>query len=114
MLAIRNSMAKAFFVPSLVFDEVDSGIGGAQAEIVGRKLAAVAKLHQVLCITHLPQIAGLAGRHIVVSKQVKKGRTTTVVKEATGEERERELARMVGGMKITDATRAAAREMMKR
>jgi DNA repair protein RecN (Recombination protein N) len=97
-----------------VFDEVDSGIGGAQAEIVGRKLAAVAKRHQVLCITHLPQIAGLADRHLVVRKQVRKGRTATLVEEATGPDRERELARMVGGLKVTDATRAAAREMMKR
>jgi DNA repair protein RecN (Recombination protein N) len=113
MLAIKNSLAKAFYIPSLVFDEIDAGIGGAQAEIVGRKLVEVARHHQVLCITHLPQIAGLAARHLVVQKKIGKGRTRTEVSEAAGEQRERELARMVGGVEITEATRAAAREMMK-
>ncbi len=112
MLAIQNSLAKTFFVPSLVFDEVDSGIGGAQAQIVGRKLQSVAQHHQVLCITHLPQIAGLADTHIAVRKLVAKGRTLTTVERLDDAGREKELARMLGGVKVTDAARKAAREMM--
>jgi len=113
MLAIKNALASAFYVPTLVFDEIDAGIGGAQAEIVGRKLAQVARRHQVLCITHLPQIAGLADRHILVEKEVIAGRTRTTVRTVSGKDREKELARMVGGLTITEATRATAREMIK-
>ncbi len=112
MLAIKNSLAKTFFVPSLVFDEVDAGIGGAQAEILGRKLQSAAKLHQVLCITHLPQIAGLADTHVAVRKLSAKGRTVTTVETLDKAGREKELARMLGGVKVTDAARKAAREMM--
>ncbi|MBZ0272589.1 DNA repair protein RecN, partial [bacterium] len=112
MLAIKNSLARAFHVPTLIFDEVDQGLGGAQAEVVGRKLASVAQNHQVLCITHLPRIAGLADRHLVVAKEQAGGRTVTRVREVAKAEREDELARMVGGVTITNADRAAAREML--
>ncbi len=113
LLAIKNSLAAADGVPCQVFDEVDAGFGGAQAEIVGRKLAAVARDHQVLCITHLPQIAGFADRHVVVKKETRKGRTITTTREVAGEEREREIARMLAGLDVTDAALAAAREMIK-
>ncbi|MCL4236073.1 MAG: DNA repair protein RecN, partial [Deltaproteobacteria bacterium] len=113
LLAIKNSLAAADGVPSQVFDEVDSGLGGAQAEIVGRKLAAVARDHQVLCITHLPQIAGFADRHVVVTKETRRGRTLTTTREVAGEEREAEIARMLAGLDVTDAALAAAREMIK-
>ena len=112
MLAIKNSLARTYFVPCLVFDEVDAGIGGAQAQIVGRKLQSVAKHHQVLCITHLPQIAGLADTHIAVRKLSDKGRTVTTAQKLCDREREQELARMLGGVRVTDAARKAAREMM--
>ncbi|MCB9490159.1 MAG: DNA repair protein RecN [Deltaproteobacteria bacterium] len=113
MLAIKNSMTKVADVPTLVFDEVDTGIGGAQAAIVGRKLAQVADRHQVLCITHLAQIAGMADRHMRVEKTVAKGRTATQVHELDDAAREQELARMMSGEVVTDASKAAAREMMK-
>lgn len=113
LLAIKNSLAAADGVPCQVFDEVDSGLGGAQAEIVGRKLAAVARDHQVLCITHLPQIAGFADRHVVVMKETRKGRTQTTTREVAGAEREREIARMLAGLDVTDAALAAAREMIR-
>lgn len=112
MLAIKNALAGTHGVPCLVFDEVDAGVGGAQAQIIGRKLKSVAATHQVLCITHLPQIAGFADRHISVRKDVRKGRTVTTVKTLEGEERALELARMLGGVELTDATLAAARELM--
>ncbi|MCC6157772.1 MAG: DNA repair protein RecN [Deltaproteobacteria bacterium] len=113
LLAIKNSLAAADGVPCQVFDEVDSGLGGAQAEIVGLKLAAIARDHQVLCITHLPQIAGFADRHVVVKKETSRGRTVTTTREVEGREREQEIARMLAGLDVTDAALAAAREMIK-
>jgi DNA repair protein RecN (Recombination protein N) len=98
---------------TLVFDEVDAGIGGRVAEVVGRKLRKVAETHQVLCVTHLPQIASLADRHYVVSKREVKGRTVTDVQPLDGPERIEEVARMLGGTTITDTTRRHAREMVK-
>jgi DNA repair protein RecN (Recombination protein N) len=98
---------------TLVFDEVDAGIGGRVAEVVGRKLRGVAETHQVLCVTHLPQIASLADRHYVVSKREVKGRTVTDVQPLDGTARIEEVARMLGGATITDTTRRHAREMVK-
>jgi DNA repair protein RecN (Recombination protein N) len=98
---------------ALVFDEVDSGIGGRVADVVGRKLKAIAARHQVLCVTHLPQIASLADRHYAVRKRVVKERTLTEVVALQGEERVDEVARMLGGQTITDAARRHAREMVR-
>ncbi len=98
----------------IVFDEVDAGIGGATAERVGRVLAELASDHQVLCITHLPQIAAFAERHFVVRKESSGGRTRTRVAEVRDDERIDELARMGGGEKVTEATRAHARSLLTR
>ena len=98
---------------TLVFDEVDAGIGGRVAEVVGRKLRDMARRHQVLCVTHLPQIASMADRHLVVRKRVERGRTTTEVGLLDAAERVEEVARMLGGETVTDAARRHAREMVK-
>ena len=112
MLAIKRVLARHFPVPTLIFDEIDAGVGGAQAERLGRKLREVAGDHQVLCITHLPQIAALADHHFVVTKQAVKGRTKTDVRELDDAERVAELARMLGGEAVTDVVRAAAAELL--
>lgn len=97
---------------ALIFDEVDAGIGGRVADMVGRRLKDLSVKHQILCITHLPQIAAYGDRHFVVEKQVISSRTRTVIRELGPEERVEELARMLGGMKITDITMKRAREML--
>jgi DNA repair protein RecN (Recombination protein N) len=98
---------------TLVFDEVDAGIGGGVAEVLGRKLKAIAARHQVLCVTHLPQVASFADRHYAVRKRVERGRTVTEVKALGPDERVEEVARMLGGETITDTARRHAREMVK-
>jgi DNA repair protein RecN (Recombination protein N) len=113
LLALNAVAAVDAAAETLVFDEVDAGIGGRVAEVVGRKLRAVGGTHQVLCVTHLPQIASLADRHYVVSKREVKGRTVTDVRPLDGTERIEEVARMLGGATITDTTRRHAREMVK-
>jgi len=98
---------------TLVFDEVDAGIGGGVAEILGRKLKAIAARHQVLCVTHLPQVASFADKHYAVRKRVDRGRTVTEVKALGADERVEEVARMLGGETITETARRHAREMVK-
>jgi DNA repair protein RecN (Recombination protein N) len=98
---------------TLVFDEVDAGIGGRVAEVVGRKLRALAARQQVLCVTHLPQIAALADHHLAVRKRVEGGRTVTFVDPLAAEARVEEVARMLGGERITETARQHAREMLK-
>jgi DNA repair protein RecN (Recombination protein N) len=95
-----------------VFDEVDAGVSGAIAEVIGRAIADVARHRQVLCITHLPQIAALADHHFVVGKTESRGRTTSSVKKLTDAERIEEIARMIGGVKIGEAARRAAHELL--
>src|SRR4029077_3415066 len=97
--------------PGLVFDEIDAGIGGRAADVVGRKLRALGSAFQVLCITHLPQIAAYADTHFQIEKRVANGRTHTRVKRLDGEARVEELGRMLGGATVTDPIRASAREM---
>jgi DNA repair protein RecN (Recombination protein N) len=111
-LAIKNSLRQADRNMVIVFDEVDAGIGGAVAERVGRVLAELATEHQVLCITHLPQIAAFADRHFVVRKQVRGGRTRTLVERVEGSLRVDELARMAGGEEVTEVTREHARSLL--
>lgn len=113
-LAIKNSLRRADRNMVIVFDEVDAGIGGAVAERVGRVLAELATEHQVLCITHLPQIAAFADRHFVVQKEQAGGRTRTRVARVEGDARIEELARMAGGERVTDVTRQHARSLLER
>jgi DNA repair protein RecN (Recombination protein N) len=112
MLGLKSVVRSDVPGLSLVFDEVDAGIGGRVAEVVGRKLKAVAARQQVLCVTHLPQIAALADHHLAVRKRVEQGRTLTVVEALTGEARAEEIARMLGGETITATARQHAREML--
>ncbi len=111
MLALKQVHPESD-VPTLIFDEVDSGIGGATSALVGKKLQRVAERQQVLCITHLPQVAAFADHHFRVEKLVDAGRTRTSVTHLAGEERVREMARMLGGVKITEKTMEHAREMV--
>ena len=113
MLAIKSLVLGPGDISTLLFDEVDAGIGGGVAEIVGKKLKTVAAAHQVICVTHLPQIAALADSHHAVIKEVVKGHTVTRVKELNDEERVDEVARMLGGIKITEKTRKHAEEMVR-
>jgi len=112
MLAMKRILAIIGGRQVLIFDEVDAGIGGAIAEVIGRKLRELSKHHQVICVTHLPQIACFSDRHHSVKKEVKSGRTVTVVDPLEKEARVDEIARMLGGVKVTEKTRAHAREMM--
>jgi DNA repair protein RecN (Recombination protein N) len=98
---------------TLVFDEIDTGIGGRAAEAVGRKLKALSKANQVLCVTHLPQIATFADHHYVIEKRESAGRTKTTVRRIEGEERTEEVARMLSGAKLTETSRKHAEQMIK-
>jgi DNA repair protein RecN (Recombination protein N) len=98
--------------PGLIFDEVDAGIGGRVADVVGRKLRALGSAFQVLCITHLPHIAAYADTHFQIEKLVERGRTRTTVKRLTEDTRVEELSRMLGGEAVTDGVRRSAREML--
>jgi DNA repair protein RecN (Recombination protein N) len=98
---------------TLVFDEVDTGIGGRAAEAVGKKLKALSRNNQVLCVTHLPQIATFADHHYLIEKKAAAGRTRTTVRLIAGEERTEEVARMLSGAKLTDASRKNAEQMLK-
>jgi DNA repair protein RecN (Recombination protein N) len=112
VLALKAILARTEAVETIVFDEVDAGIGGSVAEVVGKKLSALADRHQIICITHLPQIAKFGDHHFHISKHVSAGRTKTVIRRLNGEERVKEIARMLGGEKITKATLTHAREML--
>jgi DNA repair protein RecN (Recombination protein N) len=114
ILALKALLAKTDSVETVVFDEVDAGIGGGVAEVVGKKLADLAKHHQVICITHLPQIAKFGDQHFRIAKQVSAGRTRTSINLLDIEDRYQEIARMLGGEKITRTTLAHAREMLDR
>jgi DNA repair protein RecN (Recombination protein N) len=114
VLILKELLARKTAQETLIFDEVDSGIGGRTADRVGRSLNGLAQLHQVVCITHLPQIACYGDRHYVVRKSTYKGRTITALEELTGQERLEEIARMLGGEKISAKTRAHAKEMLSR
>lgn len=112
LLALKRITPGQSQVPVLVFDEVDAGIGGATATAVGEKLRAVSRSAQVLCVTHLPQVAAGADRHFLVSKRETAGRTVAGVERLAGEARVLEMARMLGGAQVTDKTLAHARELI--
>lgn len=113
MLAIKVAAADVGGVPTMIFDEIDAGVGGATADAVGRKLAALGKDRQVVVITHLPQIARFAARHFQVAKAVDHGRTSTAVIELEAEERVAELARLLAG-EVTPTALAHARELIRK
>lgn len=112
MLALKTILAKTSSVETIVFDEVDSGIGGGTAAVVGEKLHSLARFHQILCITHLPQIASKGSTHFVVRKKVSEGRTGTVIAELGREERVEEIARLLGGRTVSQRAIAHAKEML--
>ena len=112
MLAMKNVMAEHDSVATLIFDEVDAGVSGRAAQKVAVKLRQVAAGRQVLCVTHLPQIAALAEHHLLISKSERQGRTYTEVKALDRAGRVGELARMIGGAVITETTLRSAEEML--
>jgi DNA repair protein RecN (Recombination protein N) len=114
MLATKAVLAGHDSIPVLVFDEIDANVGGEMGIAIGEKLAAVAKNHQVLCITHLPQVAVHGKTHFVVTKEVRSGRTTTRIEPITGNARVEEVARMLGGKGLTSVTLKHAREMLEK
>jgi DNA repair protein RecN (Recombination protein N) len=114
MLAMKCLLARRDQVDTVIFDEVDAGIGGQAAEAVAEKISELAGHHQVLCITHLPQIAACAELHFKVEKRVEQGKTRTVINPLSREERVAELARMLGGDRPTPQTLAFAAELMER
>jgi DNA repair protein RecN (Recombination protein N) len=112
MLAIKSVLADRDHVPTLIFDEIDTGISGQAAARVGEKLEQLAKSHQVMCITHLPQVAARGAMHLVVEKATVNNRTVTAIKEAKGEERTLALARMLSGAEVDDTTRKFAEKLL--
>jgi DNA repair protein RecN (Recombination protein N) len=112
MLALRRAAPGADHIPTLIFDEVDAGIGGVAASAVGQKLQAIAREAQVLCITHLPQVAAFADHHYRVEKQEREGRTCSGLVHLEGEQRIEEMARMLGGAQVTERTLEHAREIV--
>ncbi|MGH7303071.1 MAG: DNA repair protein RecN [Candidatus Rokuibacteriota bacterium] len=114
MLALKAILARADRVPTMIFDEVDSGIGGRVAAVVAQKLAGAAEGRQVLCVTHLAPIAARAAHHVRVSKAVRGGRTRVSAELVTGAARVEEIARMVAGDRVTETARGHARELLGR
>ena len=113
MLAMKNVLAEKDQVATLIFDEVDTGVSGRAAQKVAEKLRSVAVHKQVLCVTHLPQLAALANTHLLIAKSERDGRTYTSVTPLDLEGRKRELARIIGGANITETTLKSAEEMLR-
>jgi len=114
MLALKRLEAQRRGVATMIFDEVDAGVGGAVAQVVGRKLKELARFHQVLCVTHLPQVAAFADTHFLVEKEERRGATRSRVSALVQAERIEEVARMLGGAEVTDKFRRASRELIER
>lgn len=113
MLALKTILAQADQIPTLIFDEIDVAIGGRIAQVVGRKMRALFPNHQVICITHLPQIAVFASNHYHVGKKISGGRTKTMISVLDKKGKENEIARMLGGERLTEITLKHAREMIR-
>ena len=111
MLSIKTVLAKTDQIPTLIFDEIDAGISGRTAQKVAEKLAIISTDHQVICITHLPQIAAMADTHYLISKEELDGRNVTGIRELSGEEPVKELSRLLGGAEITESVMENAAEM---
>jgi DNA repair protein RecN (Recombination protein N) len=111
MLALKSILSKADEIPTMIFDEIDAGIGGQTAVAVGKKLSSLSKARQIICITHLPQIASRPGRHLHVSKSVEGNRTQVFVKELKADDRVAEVANLLGG-KVSEATLKTAKELI--
>jgi len=114
LLALKSALAGADTIPVLIFDEIDIGIGGRSGEIIGRKLWNLSRSHQVICVTHLPQIAAFADAHFSVAKQTVSDRTVSTIKALQGEARLNELAVMVAGPRYTETALSAARELIEK
>ena len=112
MLAMKSVLARTGAIPTMIFDEIDVGVGGRTAQTIGDKLEALAQSAQIMCITHLPQIASRAGTHFFIEKQVHEGRTTVSVAPLDSEGRVEEIARMLGGSRRSDTVVQHAREML--
>lgn len=112
MLALKSALAGVHQVPVIIFDEIDAGVGGTAARAIGRRLKALGRCHQVLCVTHLPQVASQADHHWCLEKMVVNGRTTTVIRLLKGNSREKEIARMLAGDTVTKKVRETAAELI--
>lgn len=112
MLAVRRTIADRGAIGVYLFDEIDAGIGGQTATVVGKKLQSVARYNQVICITHLPQVAAFSNAHFSVAKKVVSGRTTSQITLLVGGKRVDEIARMLGGLNVTDKSRAHAKDLL--
>ena len=112
MLALRCVLAFCDEIQTLVFDEIDTGISGKSAQKIGIALKKLGKTRQVLCVTHSAQVAALCDRHFLVEKESRAGRTCASVRELSHPEREREIARILGGARLTEVTLANARELL--
>jgi DNA repair protein RecN (Recombination protein N) len=113
MLALKRLEAQRRGVATMIFDEVDAGIGGAVAQVVGRKMKQLSRYHQILCVTHLAQIAAFADRHFTVEKEERRGSTRSRVAVLAPENRTEEIARMLGG-EVSEKFRRAAKELLDR
>ncbi len=111
MLALKSCIANLDATPTLVFDEIDVGISGRTAQAVAEKMSVIGRHHQLICITHLPQIAAMADTHYVIEKNVENNKTITNIKKLTKDEEISEIARLLGGAEITEATITSAKEM---
>ncbi|HZV13160.1 MAG TPA: DNA repair protein RecN, partial [Candidatus Kapabacteria bacterium] len=112
MLALKSALAASDRTPVLIFDEIDTGISGRVAQKVGAAMRELAEHHQVIAITHLPQIAGCAQSHFAVEKIQSNGKTTTTVKKLTEKERLHEIAKLISGENVTDASLKSAKELL--
>ena len=112
MLAIKTVIADIDNIPTLIFDEIDTGISGRTAQAVAEKMCSISKKHQLLCVTHLPQIASMADVHFNIQKDVKNEITTTNVYKMSFDQQVEELARMLGGAAVTELTKNHAKEML--
>ena len=114
LLALKGALVEADTVPVLIFDEIDIGVGGRSGEVIGRKLWNLSKNHQVICVTHLPQIAAFADAHFNVSKQTAGKRTVSTIQSVQGETRCNEMAVMIGGPRYTKSSIDAACELIRK
>lgn len=112
MLALKSALAGVDRVPVIIFDEIDTGVGGAVATAIGKRLKTLGRFHQVLCVTHLPQVASQADHHWCLEKKLLQNRTATTVRRLSGVSRETEIARMLGGEKVTQKVRETAAELI--